>query len=214
MQDLLRLIALESWRHRAIVIGEDLGTVPAGFDKQLAEAGLLGIRVLMFQRDGERFLGPDEWTRNAIATTTTHDLPTIAGWWQERDIDWRSKLDLLVPGKSESEARHERSAERAALWRTMVAAGCADGLMPEKDNGAGTLDAAAAFIAATPSPLAMLPIEDALGLVEQPNLPGTIDTHPNWRRRLPQTVDYLLDEPAVSTRLALLNRTRSRGGKS
>jgi 4-alpha-glucanotransferase len=212
MQDLLRLIALESWRHRAIVIGEDLGTVPAGFDEQLAQAGLLGIRVLMFQRDGQRFLRPDEWTRNAIATTTTHDLPTVAGWWQERDIEWRSKLDLLVPGQSEQEARHERSGERSALWQAMVAAGCAHGELPGKESSAVTLDAAVGFIAATPSPLAMLPIEDALGLVEQPNLPGTIDSHPNWRRRLPQTVDHLLDDAAVSARLATMNRTR--GGKS
>jgi len=209
MQDLLRLIALESWRHRAVVIGEDLGTVPPGFDVQLAQAGLLGIRVLMFQRDGGRFFRPDEWPAHAIATTTTHDLPTIAGWWQERDIDWRTGLDLLAPGEQESDARARRAHDRAVLWRALCDAGCAQGPVPAKEDGTPVLDAAAGFIAATPAPLAMLPVEDALGLPEQPNLPGTIDTHPNWRRRLPLAVDGLLDEPAVAGRVAALNRNRS-----
>ncbi|HJV52456.1 MAG TPA: 4-alpha-glucanotransferase [Noviherbaspirillum sp.] len=209
LRDLLRLIALESWRHRAIVIGEDLGTVPEGFDAQLAQSGLLGIRVLMFQRRDARFLRPDEWPRDAIATTTTHDLPTIAGWWQERDIDWRARLDLLAPGQSEGEARHERERERGELWRALSDAGCAHGAMPGNDESAAVVDAAAAFIAAAPAPLAVLPVEDALGLVESPNLPGTVNTHPNWRRRLPHAVDTLLDAPAVANRLAAVNRSRS-----
>lgn len=209
LPDLLRLIALESWRHRAIVIGEDLGTVPEGFDLQLAQAGLLGIRVLMFQRHGARFLRPDEWPRHAIATTTTHDLPTIAGWWQERDIDWRAKLDLLAPGQSEGDARNERARERHELWQALSGAGCAHGAMPAREDGAALLDPSTAFVAATPAPLAILPVEDALALPESPNLPGTVDTHPNWRRRLPQAVDQVLDEAAVARRLAILNRTRS-----
>lgn len=207
MTDLLRLIALESWRHRAIVIGEDLGTVPPGFEEKLSGAGLLGIRVLLFQQFGGRFFRPDEWTRNAIATTTTHDLPTIAGWWQGRDIDWRTRLDLLMPGQTEDDARQERVRERAALWQALSEAGHVTENMPGPDNA--PLDAVAGYIGDTPAPLAMLPIEDALGLQEQPNLPGTIDSHPNWRRRLASPLDTLLDDPAVSGRLAILNRNRS-----
>ncbi|WP_334187779.1 4-alpha-glucanotransferase [Noviherbaspirillum sp.] len=214
VQDLLRLIALESWRHRAIVIGEDLGTVPEGFDTQLAQAGLLGIRVLMFQREADRFLSPPEWPRSAIATTTTHDLPTVAGWWQERDIDWRKELDLLPKGQSESEVRRERADERAMLLRALNAAGCATGEPEAHGDSAAPLDAAVAFVSSTPAPLAILPIEDALGLPEQPNLPGTTDGHPNWRRRLRQPVDMLLDDPSVAARLAVMNRTRSYKGNS
>lgn len=214
MTDLLRLIALESWRHRAIVIGEDLGTVPEGFDEKLARAGLLGIRVLLFQQHGGRFFRPDEWPRHAIATTTTHDLPTLAGWWLGRDIDWRARLDLLTPGQTEGDARQERMHERAALWKALVDAGYAQGNMPAAEQGIALLDAATGFMSATPVPLAMLPIEDALGLTEQPNLPGTIDTHPNWRRRLPSPAGTLLDVPAVAARLAIMNRTRSFRGNS
>jgi len=209
MEDLLRLIALESWRYRSIVIGEDLGTVPPGFDTLIAQAGLLGIRVLLFQRDAARFFRPDEWPDNTVATTTTHDLPTIAGWWQGRDLDWRSELDLLETGQSQAAARDVRNQERAILWQALIDAGCASGEMPAPRAEAAPLDAAIEFIGATPAPLAMLPIEDALGLPEQPNLPGTIDVHPNWRRRLSQPVDTLLTGTEVSKRLALLNRSRS-----
>jgi 4-alpha-glucanotransferase len=206
-QDLLRLIALESWRHRAIVIGEDLGTVPQGFDRLLADAGLLGIRVLLFQRDAQGFLPPGKWPDSAISTTTTHDLPTIAGWWQGRDLDWRSRLGLLEIGQSEDEARAARERDRAALWQALQEAGVAQpGAVPEPD--AVPLDAALAFTASTPAPLAMLPVEDVLGLIEQPNLPGTTDAHPNWRRRLPQPVHALLDEPEAARRIELVNHKR------
>ncbi|WP_194724788.1 4-alpha-glucanotransferase [Noviherbaspirillum malthae] len=213
MQDLLRLIALESWRHKAIVIGEDLGTVPEGFDKLLADAGLLGIRVLLFQRNQDRFFRPDEWPASAIATTTTHDLPTIAGWWQGRDLDWRRDLDLLATGETEGDARRSRDRERHEMWQAFNQIGCAGGSLPDSTAQAAPLEAAIDFIGQTPAPLAMLPIEDALGLPEQPNLPGTIHEHPNWRRRMPQNVDTILDEPAVAARLAILNRSRSPRGE-
>ena len=210
MQDLLRLIALESWRHRSIVIGEDLGTVPPGFDDQLARAGLLGIRVLLFQRHGSRFLSPSEWPDTAIATTTTHDLPTLAGWWEGRDIAWRSRLDLLETGQNEQQACEARAHERSALWQALKDAGCASGELPDSRAAAAPLDAMIGFVGATPAPLAVLPLEDALGLPEQPNLPGTVDSHPNWRRRLPGSVDGLLDRPDAARRLALLDRIRPR----
>ncbi|HVL76662.1 MAG TPA: 4-alpha-glucanotransferase, partial [Noviherbaspirillum sp.] len=211
--DLLRLVALESWRHRAIVIGEDLGTVPEGFHELLADAGLLGIRVLLFQRDGQRFLQPHEWPADAISTTTTHDLPTIAGYWKARDIEWRARLDLLEVGQSEEEARDQRDNECAALWRALQQGGFAPHDAPQPGPDDAPVDEAIAFMAAAPAPLAMLPVEDLLGQVEQPNLPGTTDAHPNWRRRLPHPVDSLLDDPDAARRLELINRTRTHGGE-
>jgi 4-alpha-glucanotransferase len=208
IDDLLRLIALESWRHKAIVIGEDLGTVPAGFDKKLARAGLLGIRVLLFQRQKARFLLPPEWSPNAIATTTTHDTPTLAGWWEGRDINWRTTLNLLEEGNTEAAEQERRAAGRAELWQAFTVARCARGEEPPPIAEQAPLDNATAFLGATPAPLAILPIEDALSLPEQPNLPGTVDSHPNWRRRLPYAVDQVLDEPAVAARLKILQTSR------
>src|SRR5690606_11054915 len=114
-EDLMRLIALESHRHRAIVIGEDLGTVPEGFDRALAEAGLMGIRVLWFEQEHGLFRAPSQWSSSAIATTTTHDLPTVCGWWQGRDLAWRAQLDLFAPGAQVDDELDARRHERHQL---------------------------------------------------------------------------------------------------
>ncbi|MFD2273946.1 4-alpha-glucanotransferase [Undibacterium arcticum] len=145
MVDMLRLIALESWRYRAIVIGENLGTVPAGFDERLAQANLLGICVLWFQRDQLQFLAPKAWSAAAIATTTTHDLPTVAGWWSENDIDWRAGLGLLEAGRSDADERAARAQERDALWQALTKSTCASGAMPPPSATAAPVDAALAF---------------------------------------------------------------------
>jgi 4-alpha-glucanotransferase len=166
------------------------------------------MRVLWFQRDGARFRAPAEWPAHAMATTTTHDLPTFAGWWEGRDIGWRTRLDLLPAGVSEAEEQRLRQHDRQALWQALSAAGCAHGDIPAPTPEQAPVAEALAFLGATPAPLAMVPIEDVLGVPEQPNVPGTVDTHPNWRRRLAQPVARLLDGPQVAARLAALDRAR------
>jgi 4-alpha-glucanotransferase len=90
LDDLLRIVALEAARHRAIAIGEDLGTVPAGFRERIAAQGIAGMRVLWFERDADgAFRPPSDWDRDTVAMTSTHDLPTVAGWWRGVDLEWR-----------------------------------------------------------------------------------------------------------------------------
>ena len=247
MQDLLRLVALESWRNRCIVIGEDLGTVPAGLRDTLADEGLLGMRILWFERDYTHddapFKAPHTWAPASVAMTSTHDLPTLIGWWIGNDLRWQAQLGLLPAGMSESEARARRMADRIALVDAFAEHNrrvLAEGGVPmirvaplqatlEQARAAATPElattllqasaedfatAAAILTGAAPTPLALIPLEDLLGLVEQPNLPSTIDTHPNWRRRLPGAVDALLEAPAVQARLSALANTRSRTRKS
>lgn len=207
--DLLRLVALESWRHRAIVLGEDLGTVPPGFRAGLRRAGLMGLSVLMFERNTTGFIPPKRWRQDAVAMTSTHDLPTVSGWWQERDIDWRARLGLIDPAAARRQ-RAERATDRAALWTAFGASGAASGPPPAATGGVAAADAACAHLGAAASGLALLPVEDALALDEQPNLPGTIDAHPNWCRRLPAAADAVLEPPAVRRRLAALDARRTR----
>ncbi|MDI9787051.1 4-alpha-glucanotransferase, partial [Pseudomonas aeruginosa] len=88
---LLRLLALEASRASALVIGEDLGTVPEGLREELARRQVLGTRVLLFERRGERFVPPAQWPADAMATTSTHDLPSLSGWWRGQDIHWRGR---------------------------------------------------------------------------------------------------------------------------
>lgn len=210
LDDMLRLIALESSRHQAVVLGEDLGTIPDGFQERLADSGTLGMRVLWFEKKHGLFTDPRGWTREAAAMTSTHDLATVAGWWRGRDLEWRGALGLS--GGSERHAREEaeRVADRAALWAAFTLRGAASGPMPPPSDPGPALDAATRHLAGAACDLVILPIEDALGLVEQPNLPGTMDDqHPNWRRRLPGPAATLLDPPDVAERLAALTRGRT-----
>jgi 4-alpha-glucanotransferase len=202
--DLLRLVALESWRHRAVVLGEDLGTVPEGFRERLIARRLLGLRVLWFERGAEYFDVPDDWSRSAVGVTSTHDLPTVAGWWRGRDLEWRKQLDLFADANAAWFEYENRAADRPRLWQAMVASGAAAGDPPPPDEPTRVVDAAAAHVAASACEMVILPIEDALGLEEQPNLPGTIDQHPNWRRRLAAPVDTVLEAPDVAARLRRL----------
>ena len=203
IDDLLRLAALESLRHGAIVIGEDLGTVPPGFRERLAQIGIYGMQVLWFERTKNRFLPSCEWSAHAAAMTSTHDLPTVAGWWRGHDIQMRQSLGLVANPNEEAKARET---DRKTLWRSFVQAKAASVEMPAPAEPARAVAAALRFIAQTPSQLALLPLEDALALEEQPNLPGTIDERPNWRRRYPGNADELLDAAEVQERLAPLTR--------
>jgi len=210
--DLVRLIALESWRHRAIVIGEDLGTVPEGLRERLAAHALYGTRVLWFEHDGNTFIPPARWDPNGVATTTTHDLPTVAGWWRGNDIDWRNRIGQTLPRADGRDPvaldRERRAHDRETLWHAFQQAGCAprDARTPPPE--AAPVDAALAFVAASASPLVTCPLEDLLALADQPNLPGSIDEHPNWRRRLPVAVDALFDDPALAARVEAVVRAR------
>ena len=203
-EDMLRLIKLESHRACAIVVGEDLGTVPEGFRETTGEAGVMGMRVLWFEREDGGFTSPDRWSKDAMAMTSTHDLPTVAGWWKGRDID----LAVELGDMNEAERRAGREADRTALWTAFTDAGVATSVEPPAHSPEAVVDGAALFTAATPCELALIPVEDLLGLVEQVNLPGVVDGHPNWRRRLPDTPDALLDQPAVKARIDRLNRSR------
>jgi 4-alpha-glucanotransferase len=202
---LLDGVAREARTRGAIVIGEDLGTVPPELPPRLEAAGLLGLRVLWFMRDHGLFLHPSRWPRTAVAMTTTHDLPTVAGWWQARDLDWRERAGQFRAGELDTE-RNVRAADRVALWNAFVHAGVARG--PAPADAPAVVDAALRFVAQAPAPLALFPLEDLCGLDEQPNLPGTIDEHPNWRRRLPAEARELLGAPAVAARLRALRAAR------
>ena len=201
LESMIKLIVRESIAHNCVVIAEDLGTVPTGFRGTIARHALYGMRVLWFERNGKGdFVLPDAWDKTAAALSTTHDLPTIAGWWTDRDIFWRRKTGATAAATRE--AKKVRTADRKKLWRALKQARCAKGAIPEAP--APVIDASLAFLAKTPSPLVIVPAEDLLGLRDQPNLPGTIDQHPNWRRRLPD----VFANKAARRRAALLSERR------
>jgi 4-alpha-glucanotransferase len=205
LDDLLRLVALESQRHRAVILGEDLGTLPDGFRERLEATAVAGLRVMWFEREPHRFNPPAWWSRDAVAMTTTHDLPTVSGWWQARELEWSERL-----GYPQDEARAARVDERRMLWDAFRDSGATDAPQPADWDGTMAADAAAFHVGTAGCDLTLLPLEDALALPEQPNLPGTTDEHPNWRRRMPAPAATLLDAPDVAARLDALSRGRDR----
>ncbi len=209
LDDLLRLVTLESQRHRAIVLGEDLGTLPDGFQQRLDGRGILGLRVMWFEREEAYFRSPSDWSKCAVAMTTTHDVATVAGWWTGCDLAWRQQLQLLGDEQATWFAYENRARDRALLWAAFQASGAAEGEPPAVEEPVPAVDGAVRHVGRAACDLAILPLEDVLGVPEQPNLPGTLNEHPNWRRRLPDCADRILDEPAVAGRLAALDASRA-----
>lgn len=195
MAEMIGLLALESVRRRTVVMGEDLGTVPEGFRDRQRESGIMGTAVLWFERDEHDFLPAADWRENAVAMTSTHDLPTVAGWWTGNDIAERQRLGLLSTAEVLVEtSRRQRDCARLKTALAITAPAPA----------AEAVATAAAFhLGKTRSPLALLPLEDALAATEQANFPGTVDEHPNWRRCYPGGADALATE-GVTARLSAL----------
>jgi 4-alpha-glucanotransferase len=193
---LLAATAQESVAHRCVVIGEDLGTVPEGFRAQMADWGIWSYQVMMFERDDHgSFRGVDHYASNALVTFNTHDLSTYAGWRCFSDLALKRSLGI-DPGESDE-----------ARWHALAM--LTDVLRHHAVDG-HDLYAVAGFLARTKSRLLAISLEDLLGVIDQPNIPGTVDEHPNWRRRLPLAIDEIasaIDIPALKA--ATGERTRA-----
>jgi 4-alpha-glucanotransferase len=193
---LLAVIAQESVRHRCLVIGEDLGTVPDQLRDVLADWGLWSYRVMLFERalDGA-FLPPEAYPENALVTFSTHDLPTFAGWCSGHDLAVRRAIGI-DPGETNAERHAAIAALQLALRRC----------------GIDTFDFGSVmrYLASTPSRLLVISLEDFLGVLDQPNIPNTIHEHPNWRRRLPIAVEEFPRQPQWSVISEALRSRRLR----
>jgi 4-alpha-glucanotransferase len=176
---MLGILALEATRAGGLVVGEDLGTVPDHVRDALAEHGILGSAVLWFERDeqDDSPLPPDRWRELALASITTHDLPTVAGWWRDEQVRVRADLGLLTSSVDDELATARQ--EKAALLD--LARG--EGLLPAEGEPteSDVVLALHLLLARSPSRLVLAALGDAVGDARQPNLPGTVDEYPNWR---------------------------------
>jgi 4-alpha-glucanotransferase len=141
--------------------------------------------------------------------TTTHDLPTVAGWWMGKDVAWRRRLKLFPSERLAVKEAANRKRDRRLLWRAFLREGVAAGPIPAANNPAKVIAAAIAYLGKTNCELALLPLEDALGRKEQPNLPGTTNQHPNWRRRILIPAGEICRHGKVAQHLRLLALTRA-----
>lgn len=207
---LLRAVAEEARAAGCVVIGEDLGTVPDGFRGPMLGAGLLGYRVAWFERDwhgDQRYLPPGRFPAQAMATVSTHDLPTVRGFFVAQDVLWRERLGLYADPAQAEAGRRERAHEAGLLLERLREEGLLG--QGEASEEARTL-ALHRYLARSASALAAVQLDDLAGELEQPNLPGTIAEHPNWRRRCPLGVSEVARAPLAARILATMREERPR----
>lgn len=209
--DLLGILALESVRHRALVVGEDLGTVPPEVPGTLRAWGILSSKVLLFERgDGGSFTPPREWEPQALATANTHDMAPLEGWWRGRDVELRIEHGLVPAGEAE-QARRERAADREALAQALAR----EGIVPTEFPGAPYRAAVHDLLAGSASVLVGVSLDDVAGESEPVNLPGTSpEQFPSWQRRMRCTLEQIQsgEEFRVALGTRLHARRAARGG--
>jgi 4-alpha-glucanotransferase len=203
--DLLGVLALESAAAQALVVGEDLGTVEPGVRERLAAEGVLSYRLAWFEHgpdDGRRRAA--DYPRLALAATTTHDLPTVAGFFSGTDIDHLYDIGVATPGGPE---QADQEAQRESLCRLLEDEGL---LAPDERSVPAIVAALYGFLARTPSMLVAATLEDAVEAHDRPNVPGTIDQRPNWSLPLPVPLDDLAADPRVRRLARILSEGTNR----
>ena len=200
---MLGILALEAHRAGAVVIGEDLGTVLPVMTEGLARMNMLGSAVLWFTRDyddpAEGYLPPAEYPRNALASISTHDLPTAPGFLVGEQVRVRARLGQLAGSVADEE--RTAAADRAQL----LAALTAEGLITAASTNDEIVVAMHEFLARTPCRLITASLYDVLGVLDQPNLPGTTDQYPNWRMPIATSLEDIEVDPRVRRIAAVLS---------
>ena len=191
--ELLDLAVTEAARSGTALVGEDLGTVEPEVRTAMAERDVFGYRVGWFDPEP-----PQHWPASTLGTLTTHDLPTVAGMWTGADEAMRAEAGVTVH-------RSVEDAMRARLASVARQGGLED---PDAATVEQVNEAAHRALAEAGSDLVLATLEDAAGVRERPNLPGTVDERPNWRLSLPVTIEEL-DTTAAPVIAADLQHARS-----
>lgn len=212
VNDLLAILALESHRHRCMVIGEDLGTVPEEIVGKLRKGGVYSYKVLYFENTQQTFRTPKAYPRQSMAVATTHDLPTLRGYWESGDLTLGETLGLY-PDKAILRGLYE---DRERAKQGLLDALHRDGCLP-KDTGrhAGRMTMTPVlnrgmqrYIADSSSALLGLQPEDWLDMATPVNVPGTSDQYPNWRRKLSLSLEAMFTDEGINRLLKDLNKRR------
>jgi 4-alpha-glucanotransferase len=203
VDEMVAIVALESVRNRCLIVGEDLGTVPEGFRERMRASRVLSSRLVYFERhpDGE-FAPAAEYPHLAAASIGTHDLPPITGWWTGEDLALRSRIGLFSGEAAAQDAVAQRIRAREQLVAALEREGAADSVTAARlrdDAGRGGTAAVAdvlaaavhRFLAGTRAALVVVALEDVLGEIDAINVPGTVQQHPNWRRKHLRTLEEI-----------------------
>ena len=213
LDDLMSVLALESERHACLVVGEDLGTVPPEMSHAMDDRAVYSYRVLLFEKRAATAASSrrGEYPRRAIATVTTHDLPTLRGYWSGGDIDLRQRLSLYPNEEIRQHVADERVRDRHALLAALEA----NGLKPAAATAApdaytdALSHAIHVYLARTASALVVLQAEDLIGMPDPVNVPGTNEEHANWQRKMACRIDEIFGRDSVRTLLRDVHPARA-----
>ena len=220
LHDLLRIVALESVRNKVVIIGEDLGTVPPQLRDVLAKANVLSYRLLYFEKDGQQnFILPQDYPELALVTITTHDLPTLAGFWMHADIGIREEAGLFKHYDAVLSASDDREADKGRLVTVLKELGLLSGAYendvdPYAEMTQEIHAAVMGFLAITPAKLLVISLEDLCKEAAQQNLPGTISEYPNWSLKTKHTVKQLRSDPEVRRFCEVFRKVVERSGRN
>ena len=216
-EDLLAIVALESVRSKTLVIGEDLGTVPDWVREQLAKARVLSYRVFYFEHGADGAMkSPGDYPVQSLAVATTHDLPTLSGFWSGEDLHVRAELGAFPDDAAHRRTWEERQRDKACILNalkreSLLPHGVTEDLATAPAMTAELCQAIHTYLARTPSWIVLANLEDGLGELSQTNLPGTVDSHPNWTRKYAVRVDEILCDERLQQLGAALRSTRPLG---
>ncbi len=199
--DLLRIIALESRRNRTIVIAEDLGTIDEQFRDMLQKFRMLSYRLFYFERNypDVAFKLPGQYVPTALCAVTTHDLPTLYGYWEGYDIEVKSRLGIYPDEPAQEQDRAARQRDRGLILDALRT----ENLLPDDVPDDPALvtrmtprlcSAIYRYLAKTPCRMVLVSLDDVIGTMDQQNLPGTVDQHPNWVQKTPLTVEAVISD--------------------
>ena len=207
-EDLLGILALEATRAGALVVGEDLGTVPPEVPPALEKWNVLSSRVLYFEREGEGgFKSAATYDPRSLATANTHDMPTLAGYWSGRDIELREHVGMLKGDDERGEAQIQRRNELTKLVERLRD----EGLLRTSSDALREVDVRRAvheFLCKSPAALVGLSLDDLVGETEPVNVPGLSgDKFASWTRRLTPTLETITQDPEVRQVMACTSRS-------
>ncbi|MGL4860217.1 MAG: 4-alpha-glucanotransferase [Enterobacteriaceae bacterium] len=215
VDDLLAILALESQRQRCMVTGEDLGIVPKEIVGKLRQYGIYSYKVLYFEQKAGRFRAPQVYPAQALATITTHDLPTLYGYWQQDDLTRGTELGFYPDAALRQRLCQERRVSKQGLLDALhhyrlVPQRCAR--TAQRSTMTALLSRGIQrYIASSASTLVGIQPEEWLKVTSPVNIPGTVEQYPNWRRKLPVPLEQIFTCAQVEWLIRDLNRYRGKG---
>ena len=215
-EELLRIIALESVRSRTLVIGEDLGTITDEARQMLQRFGILSYRLFYFERNypDPSFLPPERYPAMALSAITTHDLPTLYGFWSGRDLDVKKQLGIIRDEQAYVQQKSDRERDRELVVNALETRGMLPGCPQEDPSCRAEMTpefctAIYRYLSVSPAKLVLVSLDDVIGTIDQQNLPGTVSGYPNWMQKTPISLEEIIADPRWQDLADMFRNTRA-----